>query len=89
MVNGTKLPPLIIFKGQTNKTKEKNLQKHKYILNGLCYVECQPNAWADNTIFNYWLKNIWFNNSILNHKIFNTILVMDRATTHFNKDLSI
>lgn len=29
-----------------------------------------------------------FHNNILNQKIFNTILVKDRATTHFNKDLS-
>ena len=39
-------------------------------------------------MFNYWLANIWFNNSILIHRIKNILLIMDRATTHFSKDLN-
>ena len=75
LVDGTKLPPLIIFRGETNKTKEKKLQNNKYVINGKCYVKCQRNAWADNNIFNYWLNNTWFNNRILNHNIKNTLLI--------------
>ena len=88
LADGTKLPPLIIFRGETNKTKEKKLQNNKYVINGKCYVKCQRNAWADNNIFNYWLNNIWFNNGILNHNIKNTLLILDRATTHFSSDLN-
>ena len=51
-------------------------------------MKCQRNAWADNNIFNYWLNNIWFNNGILNHNIKNTLLILDRATTHFSSDLN-
>ena len=72
----TKLPPLIIFRGETKKTKENKLQNNKYVLNGKWYMECQRNAWADNNIFNYWLNNIWFNNEILNHNIKNTLLIL-------------
>ena len=88
IADGTKLPPLIIFRGETNKTKEKKLQNNKYVINGKCYVKCQRKAWADNNIFNYWLNNIWFNNGILNHNIKNTLLILDRATTHFSSDLN-
>ena len=79
----TKLPPLIIFKGETNKTKEKKLQNNEYLKKCFCFVKCQPNSWADNNLFIYWLNNIWFNNSILNRRIKNTLLIIDRATTHF------
>lgn len=50
LADGTKLPPLIIFRGENNKTKEKKLQNNKYVLNGKCYVKCQRSAWADNNI---------------------------------------
>lgn len=86
--DGTKIPPLIIFRGETNKIKEKKLQNNEYVKKGLCYIKCQPNSWADNNIFIYWLTNIWFNNGILNHKVKNTLLILDRATTHFCKDLN-
>ena len=34
LADGTKLPPLIIFRGETKKTKENKLQNNKYVLNG-------------------------------------------------------
>lgn len=86
--DGTKQPPLIIFKGETNKAKEKKLQNNEFVKKGLCFVKCQPNSWADNNLFIYWLNNIWFNNSILNPRIKNTLLIIDRATTHFCNDLN-
>ena len=50
---GTKLPPLIIFKGETNKAKEKKLHNNDFVKKGFCFVKCQPNSWADNNLFIY------------------------------------
>ena len=88
LVDSIQLPPLLIFRGETNKTKEKKSQNNKYIINGKCYMKCQRNTWADNNIFNYWLNNTWFNNGILNHNIKNTFLILDKATAYFFSDLN-
>ena len=45
------------------------------------------NAWCDHEIFLYWLNNIWFISSIYK-SIKNSILILDRATTHFDNDLT-
>lgn len=45
------------------------------------------NAWCDHEIFLYWLNNIWFISSIYK-SIKNSILVLDRETTHFDNDLT-
>ena len=86
LANGIKLPPLLIFRGKTGGPKEKSLQSNIHCINKKIFIKCQPNAWTDHFLFSYWLNNIWF--SANNYRyITNTILIMDRATTHF--DLSI
>ena len=83
LANGLKLPPLLIFRGKTGGPKEKKLQKNIHCIKGEIYIKCQDNAWTDTNIFSYWLNNIWFapNNY---RNINNTLLVLDRATTHFD-----
>ena len=39
LVDGTKLPPLLIFRGETNKKKKKKLQNNKHVLSGKCYIK--------------------------------------------------
>ena len=49
--DGTKIPSLIIFRGESNKSKEKKLQNNEYAKKGLCYIKYQINSWVDNSIF--------------------------------------
>ena len=63
--NGLKLPPMIAFKGKTDGTLIKKLEKHHLVINKKVFVVCQPNSWIDSSIFLIWLKDIWFNESLL------------------------
>lgn len=80
--NGFKLPPMIVFKGKMDGTLIKKLEKHPLVKNNKVYVVCQPNSWADSSIFLIWLKDMWFNESLLKPKK-NTLLVFDRCTSHY------
>ena len=84
--NGQKLPPLVVFKGKKNGNIEKRLRK--YVLNKKekIFVACQENSWADKEIFFYWLEEIFFNNKINSNET-KKILIMDRATTHYDENL--
>lgn len=77
--NGTKLVSLILFKGRTGGPLEKELP------NNLIYAKCQENSWVNNDIFKFWLFNIWFKYT-QNKKC---LLIMDRATTHYIKNLDL
>jgi len=85
--DGSKLQPLLIFKGKTNGPKEKSLQNNINVKKGIIYVKCQENAWTDHSLFMFWLNNIWFANNI-KKSVSNSLLIMDRATMHFDPDLS-
>ena len=64
LADGSKLPPLFIFRGINNGRKEEELKKNKYVLKGDILVKCQPNEWTDHYIFIYWVNNIWFSPNI-------------------------
>lgn len=85
--DGTKIPPLIIFRGEANKNKEKKLQNNEQAKKGLCSIKYQPNSWADNSIFIQQLTNIWFNNGILKHKVKNSLLILESNYYPFLKTL--
>ena len=51
LVDGSKLPPLIIFRGKTNGPKEDELKKNKYVTKGEIVVKYQPNELTDHDIF--------------------------------------
>ena len=87
LANGFKLPPLLIFRGKTGGPKEKKLQNNIYCINGEVYIKCQDNAWTDNNLFMFWLTNIWFAPNRYRN-INNTLLVFDRATTHFDNSIN-
>ena len=49
-------------------------------------MRCQANAWTDHDIFIYWLNQIRFSPSLYK-SIKNSLLILDRATTHFDANL--
>ena len=69
LADGSKLPPLLIFRGKTNGPKENELKKNKYVTKGEIFVKCQPKAWTAHDIFMYWLNNIWLSPSIFKSEI--------------------
>ena len=87
LANGVKLPPLIVFKGKKNGTIFNRLKKHPAISKGKVFVQCQENSWVDSSIFYEFLNNIWFAPSLIK-PIGKTLLVMDRARSHFSNEIS-
>ena len=88
LADGTKLSPLFIFRGKTNGPKEQDLKKiNMWLVEGDIFAKCQPNAWTDHDIFMYWVKNIWLLSSIYK-SVKESILILDRAKTHFDTNLS-
>ena len=85
--NGTKLPPLIVFKGTKDAKKEEKLKRYIKSKNKRVLAFCQENSWADKEIFYKWLENIFFNNKYVN-TMNPKILIIDRATTHYDETLS-
>ena len=86
--NGIKLPPLLVFKGKPNGNIIYNrLQKHPSVTKGTIIVKCQENSWVNQEIFLDYLTNIWLKPSI-RKKTKNTLLIMDRAGSHFSDDIS-
>jgi hypothetical protein len=51
LAKGSKLPPVIIFKGKKGKNKENKLKNNINVLNNKAFVYCQPKAWVDTEIF--------------------------------------
>ena len=86
--NGNKLKPLLVFKGKFNSNKQNKLNKIDLVANKNIYVVFQENSWVTNEIFNYWLDNILFPyGRFINRESFKSS-TMDRATTHFENNLS-
>lgn len=84
--SGSKLPPLLIFKGKKGGYIEDELKKNPNVKAQKIHVLCQENSWADSDIFNYWITNIFFNNRYVKNS-FEKILILDRATTHYDPKL--
>lgn len=64
LADGSKLQPLLIFRGKTNGPKEKSLQNNINVKKGIIYAKCQENEWTDHSLFMFGLNNIWFSNNI-------------------------
>ena len=86
--SGEKLPPLLVFKGKSDGNKIKKLKENEYVKKKKIFVECQENSWADNNIFMIWLNNVFFRHKLEQENSAKKILIMDRATTHYDKNLS-
>ena len=79
LADGSKLPPLFIFRGINNGRKEEELKKNKYVLKGDILVKCQPNEWTDHYIFFIGLTIFGF--LLIFIKVFHSLLILDKATT--------
>lgn len=74
--DGTMLPPMVIFKGKTERTIEKLRIPEGFV------VKCQEKAWMDEHLMKVWLDDIWleyikkvskdigFENSLLTYDAF-------------------
>ena len=82
--DGTKLPPLIILKGEPGKYIETMLKKLEYVKNKNMYVLCQEDGWCTTSIFKEWIKNIYI--PYQNYIMEKCLLVLDMATSHVSKE---
>jgi len=81
--NGKSLKPFVVFSGKPNGPKEKKLKSHPKVLSGYIYVCCQEKSWVDESTIRKYLNDIWFKEGIYK-RTRNTLLVMDRARSHFS-----
>ena len=80
--DGTKLPPLIIFKGEEGKTIEKSLRNIYYAKNKKVFVHCQKDGWCTSEIFAFWIKEILLPyEEEISEKY---LLIMDNAPSHIS-----
>ena len=84
---GNKLPVLLVFYGTPNGPKEQTLRKLEVVTNKEIYACYQKGGWADKDIFEYWYKNIFFKYKPNNDNNKTKILILDRATSHYDSDL--
>ena len=82
--DGTKLPPLIILKGEPGKYIETTLKKLDYVKNKNMFILCQPDGWCTTSIFQEWIKNIYI--PYQNYIMEKCLLVLDMATSHISKE---
>ena len=74
-------------KGVGLKSRISIIRKLDIVINKEIYVCCQKGGWADKNVFEYWYKNILFNYMPNNDINKSKILILDRATTHYDTNL--
>eukprot|EP01022_Parablepharisma_sp_SALTPOND_P014365 TRINITY_DN1946_c0_g1_i2.p1 TRINITY_DN1946_c0_g1~~TRINITY_DN1946_c0_g1_i2.p1 ORF type:complete len:598 (-),score=38.42 TRINITY_DN1946_c0_g1_i2:314-1894(-) len=77
--DGSKLPPLLIFKGEFGKTLHKKLQKNTLVAQKRVYACCDPKAWNGQNPMKFWIDNIWNTHS---RNMQNNILILDDYKVH-------
>ena len=68
--------------------KEKNLIQYIVSKNYKIFALCQDNSSADKDIFLYWVDNVLLYNKYIPYNI-NKILILNRATTHYDDTLTV
>ena len=84
VADGDKLPPLIIFKAKDKGKVYNSLKEDINVKKGLCFIECNVNAWAMEEIIQKRFKQIWFK-YIESQDLFTDgmgYLILDKATSH-------
>lgn len=79
--NGTKLPPLLIFKAKRGGKLEKNLSSLSIVKEKKIFIFCQEKAWCDNDIFINWIKDFYVPYETLIIKK-TCLLILDKAPSH-------
>jgi len=80
MGDGSKLEPLMVFKGKRGKNIEKDLQTNENVLKKNMYVYSQGSSWVDAEIFSKWYKYIFLPYEAKIGK--KCLLIMDKAPSH-------
>ena len=52
VAEGTKLPPIVIVKGEQGKIIENQLRNLNFVKNKQILIYCQRQGWSTNSIFN-------------------------------------
>ena len=81
IADGTKLPPMLVFKGQPDGRVERRLNKNWFVKDKKVFAYCQPKAWNNQTIMKKWINEVWRKYSYFIVKK-ETMLVMDDASMH-------
>ena len=87
LADGTKLPPYIIFKGNNSSpilTKE--LSNLPHIKNKEIFFAFNINAWTTGQIVIDWLNKVWLEYLKNFDSMFESLLIIDKATTHENEE---
>lgn len=82
---GNKLSPLLLFYGVKNE--QKDLRNHEFGQQKKLYICCQKDDWTNFEIFRYWYENILFKYKQEGDEKENKILIIDRATSHYENEL--
>ena len=85
--DGIKLEPYIIFKEKRNSPiVGKELNKYRLIAQNKIYYSFNENEWVTKEIINDWFKKFWFHYLSKFDFNFESILVLDHAVSHNDKD---
>ena len=80
IIDGAKLPPMLVLKGQTDGRVERRLRNF-FVKDKKIFAYCQLLAWNNMTIMKKWINRIWRKNShFVSNKV--TMLVMDNVSMH-------
>ena len=81
VADGTKLPPMLVFKGISGGRVEKRIQKHSLVKDRKIFAYCQPKAWNNEYIMRVWISEVWRKYCYFKLQK-DTMLVMDDASMH-------
>ena len=81
IADGTKLPQMLVFKGQPDGRVERRLNKNWFVKDKKVFAYCQLKAWNNRTIMKKWINEVWRKYSYFVVKK-ETMLVMDDASLH-------
>ena len=87
LADGTKLPPYIIFKGNNSSTiLTKEISNLPHVKNKEIFYAFNINAWTTGEIVIDWLNKVWFEYLKNFDSMFESLLIIDKATTHENEE---
>ena len=83
--SGNKLPPILIFKGKSDKINERRYNKLDVVRNKKIFIFFQENAWVNDSIFKNWIDLV-FKEHEKNLKD-KCLLLLDKAPSHITKNV--
>ena len=81
VADGTKLPPVVVFKGNPNGRVAKELEKHPLVESKQLFAFWQNKAWNNKDVMKKWINVVWRKYAHFKLKKKN-MLVLDEASVH-------